>query len=95
MERTKDYNGCLEIDFALKMSQLEGCFKFLDYMNNDKVDAPRNETERQIITTNLKRIRECREMYRTILRKHNIVRDSNDVVQIANPGCMQPTKGDQ
>lgn len=95
MKRTQDYNGCLEIDIALKLSQLEGCFKFLDYMNNDKQHAPRNETERQSITTNLKRVREIREMYRTLIRKHKIVREDVPAVQIANPGCSLVPKGDQ
>lgn len=73
MKRTPDYNGCLEIDIALKLSQLEGCLKFLDHMNNHKQHAPRNETERQSIITNLKRVRETRDMYRTLIRKHKII----------------------
>jgi hypothetical protein len=64
----------LEIDIALKLSQMEGCFKFLHHMNFDDdeqpVDKPRNETERQSIKNNLRRVQEVREMYRTLLRKH-------------------------
>lgn len=73
MKRTPDYNGCLEIDIALKLSQLEGCLKFLNHMHNHKQHrAPRNETERRSIITNLKRVQETRDMYRTLIRKHKI-----------------------
>lgn len=82
----------LEIDIALKLSQMEGCFKFLWHMNVEREDAPRNETERQSIENNLRRVQEVREMYRTLLRKHQIVSSTTPAVQIANPGCMQPTK---
>lgn len=95
MERdTNDYNNIdtLEIDLALKLSQIEGCFKFLYYMNFEKEDAPRNETERQSVENNLRRVQEVREMYRKLIRKHKIVSESSPAVQIANPGCMQPTK---
>lgn len=93
-----DYNDTdtLEIDLALKLSQLEGCFKFLYYMNYDEygepADKPRNETERQSINTNLARVKEVREMYRALIRKHKIVGMTSPAVQIANPGCMTPTK---
>lgn len=96
MERNPDDykdTDTLEIDIALKLSQIEGCFKFLYYMNFEKVDAPRNETERQSVENNLERVKEIREMYRTLLRKHRIVSKPSPAVQIANPGCMQPTKG--
>lgn len=82
----------LEIDIALKLSQMEGCFKFLWHMNVEREDAPRNETERQSIENNLRRVQEVREMYRTLLRKHKIVSTTTPAVQIANPGCMTPTK---
>ena len=82
----------LEIDIALKLSQMEGCFKFLWHMNVEREDAPRNETERQSIENNLRRVKEVREMYRTLLRKHRIVSTTSPAVQIANTGCMQPTK---
>ena len=92
---SNDYNDTdtLEIDIALKLSQMEGCFKFLWHMNIEREDAPRNETERQSIENNLRRVQEVREMYRTLLRKHRIVSTPSPAVQIANPGCMQPTKG--
>ena len=94
---TQDYNDTdtLEIDIALKLSMIEGCFKFLHYINFDKQDAPRNETERQSIKNNLERVQDLRELYRTLLRKHKIVSTTVPAVQIANTGCMQPTKGDQ
>ena len=91
---TNDHNDTdtLEMEIALKLSQLEGCFKFLHYINFEKEDMPRNETERQSINTNLARVKEVREMYRTLLRKHKIVGTTSPAVQIANPGCMTPTK---
>ena len=86
----------LEIDIAIKLSQLEGCFRFLHHMNFDEygepVEKPRNETERQSINTNLDRVKEVREMYRALIRKHNIISSTTPAVQIANPGCMRPTK---
>ena len=99
MERdTNDYNDIdtLEIDIAIKLSQIEGCFKFLHHMNFDDdeqpVNKPRNETERQSILNNLTRVQEVREMYRTLIRKHRIVSDTAPAVQIAKPGNMQSTK---
>jgi hypothetical protein len=75
MKRTKDYNGYLEVDFAIKLAQLEGCMKFLHYMNFDDdgnvIERPRNETERQSIVNNLKRVQELRDMYKTINHKLN------------------------
>lgn len=86
----------LEIDIAIKLSQLEGCFRFLHHMNFDDdeqpINKPRNETERQSVLNNLERTQELREMYRTLLRKHGIVSSTTPAVQIANPGCMTPTK---
>ena len=96
MERdTNDYKDIdtLEIDIALKLSQIEGCLRFLWHMNVEREDAPRNETERQSVENNLQRVQDVREMYRTLLRKHRIVSAAAPAVQIANPGCMQPTKG--
>ena len=73
-----DYNDTdtLEIDIALKLSQIEGCFKFLHYINNETENCPRNETERQSIENNLERVKEVRELYRALLRKHRIVHNS-------------------
>ena len=76
MERDPDDykdTDTIEIDIALKLSQIEGCFKFLYYMNTYVDDAPRNETERQSVENNLERVQEVRELYRTLLRKHRIV----------------------
>ena len=91
---SNDHNDTdtLEIDIALKLSQIEGCFKFLHYINFEKDDMPRNETERQSIKNNLARVQEVREMYRTLLRKHKIVSKPSPAVKIANSGCMQPIK---
>ena len=100
MERnTIDYENIdtLEIDIAIKLSQIEGCFKFLHHMNFDDdeqpIDKPRNETERQSIKNNLARVQQLREMYRALTRKHRIVSTITPAVQIANPGNMQPTRG--
>ena len=99
MERDKqDYEDIdtLEIDIAIKLSQIEGCFKFLHHMNfgdgDQPVDKPRNETERQSILNNLTRVQQLRVMYRTLCRKHRIVSETAPAVQIANPGCMQSTR---
>ena len=92
MERDKqEYEkiDTLEIDIALKLSQIEGCFKFLHHMNFDDdeqphlFDKPRNETERQSIKNNLARVQELREMYRALISKHRIVHDPVPAVQIA------------
>ena len=86
----------LEIDIAIMLSQIEGCFKFLHHMNFDDderpVDKPRNETERQSILNNLTRVQDLRVMYRALIRKHRIVSETAPAVQIANPGNMQPTR---
>lgn len=97
MERTEDYDGYLEMDIAVKLSQLEGCLKFLYHMNFDEygepVDKPRNETERQSVLKNLTRVKMLRSMYKTLLQNNPSIRTNVPAVQIANPGCMQPTKG--
>lgn len=90
MERDKqEYEkiDTLEIDIALKLSQIEGCFKFLHHMNFDDdeqpINKPRNETERQSIKNNLARVQEVRDMYRALICKHRIVHDPVPAVQIA------------
>ena len=66
----------IEMELALKLSQIEGSFRFLDYMNNEKTiagdDFPRNTTERSSVTTNLARIKEVRNLYKRLLVKHRI-----------------------
>lgn len=94
MERDNNNTDTLEMDIALKISQIEGCLKLLHYINFEKIDTPRNETERQCVKDNLERVQQLRGLYKTLLHKHEIVRDPWISAQIANPGCMQPTKGD-
>ena len=75
----KNYKVSVEMDLALKLSQLEGAFRFLDYVNNEKTvtghDMPRNTTERSSVKTNLARIKEVRQLYKSLLNKHHIVSD--------------------
>lgn len=63
-----------EMELSVKLSQIEGCLKFLHYMNFDEhgdvVERPRNETERQSIKNNLERVRECRSLLKRILNGH-------------------------
>lgn len=72
MKREKQHNGYLELDLSTKLSQLEGAFKFLDYINNDLDNVPRNKTEQQTIKTNLKRIKDVRIMMKALLSKHRL-----------------------
>jgi hypothetical protein len=57
-------------EMSLKLAQLEGAFLFLDEMNNNsnKPNRPRNITEQNTVTRNLRKIREVREMYKIITR---------------------------
>ena len=54
-------------EMSLKLAQLEGAFLFLDEMNNNS-NRPRNITEQNTVTRNLRRIREVRELYKIITR---------------------------
>ena len=57
-------------EMSLKLAQLEGAFLFLDEMNNNsnKPNRPRNITEQNTVTRNLRRIREVRDMHKIITR---------------------------
>ena len=59
-----------ELELSLKLSQLEGAFKFLDYMNNDLPQAARNVTEQQTVKRNLNRVQQCRELFNYIVNKN-------------------------
>jgi hypothetical protein len=66
MSSTVDNNDrSLEFELSLILSQVEGHLKFLDYMNNELVDAPRNLTEQRVCTKLVNRI----EHSRTILKE--------------------------
>jgi hypothetical protein len=74
--RESDHKEYPELELALKLSQLEGTFQFLDYMNNGKTvtgeDFPRNTTERSSVDRGLKRVQECRQLFKEILNKNRL-----------------------
>ena len=70
-------------EMSLRLAQLEGALLFLDEMNTP--NRPRNITEQNTITRNIRRIREVRDMHKIITRH---MRDVNppgqeDVAQLA------------
>ena len=83
MIREKHFTTYPELELSLKLSQLEGAFKFLDHMNNELSDAPRNTTERETVIRNLTRVQECRVLFKEIVNKHRIKHDHVPAVQIA------------
>jgi hypothetical protein len=82
MQRTEDHKSYPEIELSIKLSQLEGAFKFLDHLNNQSTDAPRNVTERETVKRNLERVQECRQLYKQVINKHRIEHDPVPAVQI-------------
>jgi len=82
MQRTEDHKSYPEIELSIKLSQLEGAFKFLDHVNNQLEEAPRNVTERETVKRNLARVQECRELFKQIISKHRIEHDTVPAVQI-------------
>ena len=82
MQRTEDHKSYPELELSIKLSQLEGAFKFLDHVNNALQDAPRNVTERETIKRNLDRVQECRELFKVIVNKHRIKHDPVPAIQI-------------
>lgn len=86
MIRDTHFKSYPELELSLKLSQLEGTLRFLDYMNNGKTvtgeDFPRNVTERSSVDRSLKRIQECRELFKQIVNKHKIKHDPVPAVQI-------------
>ena len=62
-----------ELELSLKLSKLESAFKFLDYLNNELDNVPRNTTERNTIKSNLNRAAECRVLLNDIIRKNRVV----------------------
>lgn len=87
MIREKHFTPYPELELSLKLSQLEGALKFLDYMNTGKTvtgeDFPRNTTERSSVDRGLKRVQECRMLFKEIVNKHKIKHDHVPAVQIA------------
>jgi len=87
MIREKHTTTYPELELCLKLSQLEGTLKFLDYMNTGKTvtgeDFPRNLTERNSVDRALKRIQESRVLFKQIVNKHKIKHDTVPAVQIA------------
>ena len=75
-EQTEFGTDYPELVLARKLSQLEGTFKFLDYMNNGKTvtgeDMPRNTTERSSVNRGLERVQECRRLFKEILNKNRL-----------------------
>jgi hypothetical protein len=72
--RDESYQPYPELELLQKLSQLEGCMKFLHHMafagEECGVEFPRNTTEKASIATNLERVRECRELFKTVLEKN-------------------------
>ncbi len=85
--RTTDFKSYPELELSLKLSQLEGTFKFLQYMNNGKTAAgesfPRNLTERRSVERSLKRVQECRQLFKDIINKHQIEPDPSPAIEQA------------
>lgn len=77
--RTTDFKSYPELELSIKLSQLEGTFKFLQYMNTGKTASgekfPRNLTERRSVERSLNRVKECRQLFKDIIKKHNITPD--------------------
>jgi len=57
---------CNEIDFGVALAQLEGSIDFLNYMAQEKPEAPRTLTEKMTIEGMLERIKQVRELYKQI-----------------------------
>lgn len=87
MKRETHTTNYPELELSLKLSQLEGTLRFLNYMNTGKTvtgeDFPRNITERSSVDRALKRIQECRAVFKVIINKHKIKHDPVPAVQIA------------
>tara|TARA_R110002167_G_scaffold278995_2_gene484871 strand:- start:253 stop:477 length:225 start_codon:yes stop_codon:yes gene_type:complete len=66
----------IEMKIALSLSQIEGAFSFLDYINNAKdqsgEDVSRNVTERNVVETNLDRIKTVRLLYKQLINKQRL-----------------------
>ena len=65
MIKTKE-EICKEIDFGVALAQLEGSIDFLNYMAQEKPEAPRTLTEKMTIEGMLERIKEVRKLYNQI-----------------------------
>ena len=65
MIKTKE-EICKEIDLGVALAQLEGSIDFLNYMAQEKSEAPRTLTEKMTIEGMLDRIKELRKLYNQI-----------------------------
>ena len=65
MIKTKE-EICKEIDLGVALAQLEGSIDFLNYMAQEKSEAPRALTEKMTIEGMLERIKEVRKLYNQI-----------------------------
>ena len=63
MIKTKE-EICKEIDLGVALAQLEGSIDFLNYMAQEKSDAPRTLTEKMTIEGMLERIKEVRKIFK-------------------------------
>lgn len=55
-----------EIDFGTALAQLEGSIDFLNYMAQEKPEAPRTLTEKMTIEGMLERIKEVRKLHKEL-----------------------------
>lgn len=55
-----------EIDLGVALAQLEGSIDFLNYMAQEKPDAPRTLTEKMTIEGMLERIKEVRKLHKEL-----------------------------
>lgn len=55
-----------EIDLGVALAQLEGSIDFLNYMAQEKPEAPRTLTEKMTIEGMLERIKEVRKLHKEL-----------------------------
>lgn len=70
MDSDKNFKPYIQLEIARKLSQIESAFSFLDYMNNELENAPRNMTERSSISRNHARVKEVRQLFNQLLQQH-------------------------
>ena len=57
----------LEFELSLVLSKIEGHLSFLDYMNNELPDAPRNLTEQRVCTSLVNKIKQSRTILKEMI----------------------------
>lgn len=65
MIKTKE-EICKEIDLGVALAQLEGSIDFLNYMAQEKPEAPRTLTEKMTIEGMLERVKEVRKLHKEL-----------------------------